>query len=449
MEVAEIYHLYRRAGFGISPKDVAPLRPLSREEVVTKLLQASAAVSPLPLDLSEYHTFFANNPSPKYSNFKKVVRQNKDLQFDLNKAWFERICNPSEALNERMTLFWANVFVCKDNVVLYMYQFNELLRKHALGNFREFVSAVSKEPAMMRYLDTNHNKKDQPNENFARELLELFTLGVGNYSEADIKEAARAFTGYSFHLDGRFRLRKRQHDFGMKSFMGWNNTLHGDDIINIICKQRQCARYISEKLYRYFVNEKINETHVEALTDVFYKDYDIKAVLYYMFTADWFYEAVNMGNKIKSPLDLLSSMYRIVPFEFNGEKEAVYIQRITGQQLLQPPNVAGWEGGKSWIDTNTMLIRLKLPAILLGDGRVPMENNSWGIKRKPFGNRLQVMHDWERFEEVYGTMSSEEFVTAVLARPLTHGTRTLLQQQRSSRKDFCLQLMSLPEFQLT
>ena len=171
-----------------------------------------------------------------------------------------------------MTLFWANHFVCGGKNILHMQKFNNTLRKHALGNFRDFVKAISKEGAMISYLNGNQNRKQKPNENFSRELLELFTLGVGNYSEKDIKEIARSFTGYNFDYKGHFLLRQRLHDYGRKTVFGKRGLFNGNNVIDIIVDQRQCAQFICEKIYRYFVNDSIVPSHVNEMVSVFYED---------------------------------------------------------------------------------------------------------------------------------------------------------------------------------
>lgn len=450
MELNHIYHLYRRAGFGILPADAAGLVNQSRSEIVQSLFDDSSEITVLDVDLEPFDRFFKEHPQATYNEFKPVFEKHKDLQFPLNKAWLERCCAPSEALNERMTLFWANVFVCKDNIVPYVKQYNETLRFHALGNFKELVKAISKEPAMLRYLNNNQNKKAEPNENFARELMELFTLGLGAYSETDIKEAARAFTGYSHHANGEFVLRNKHHDFGEKEFFGFKGPLDGDDIINIILNEEACARFICQKLYSYLVNEQLDDERVEEMTAVFYQNYEIKEVLKYVFESDWFYESRNIGSKIKSPVDLLSSIHSVVPFRFIEEKQHIFIQRILGQLLFHPPNVAGWQGGKSWIDTNTIMIRLKIPSILLGDGLIP--NNglaAWKVER-PFRERIKVKSDWRTFRENLASLDPEMLIDWMLPVCSEVQRNQLLRQANSlSKKDFCLLLMSTPEFQLS
>mgnify|MGYP000050063157 CR=1 FL=1 len=218
---------------------------------------------------------------------------------DFNYAWIDRLVKPEALLRERMTLFWANHFVCREDNSVFAEKFNNTLRQHALGNFRSFTKAISKEAAMINYLNLKQNRRQNPNENFARELMELFMLGNGHYTEKDIQESTRAFTGYSHDFFGNFVLRKRLHDYNDKTFFGRTGNFSGDDIIDIILVEKQCARFVCENIYRYFVNETIDDAHVDAMVDNFYPSYDIENLMRYVFMSDWFYDEDNIGNKIK------------------------------------------------------------------------------------------------------------------------------------------------------
>ena len=451
MELQDIYHLYRRAAFGIHPSEAKRLTSFSREEVVDKLIEASDDVTPLTVDLSEFNEFFAGDFQGKLKEFRRLIRKNAGKHLEYNAAWLERISSSKEALNERLTLFWSNHFVVRDQVLYYSVQYRNMLRSHALGDFRDFTKAIGKAPSMMKYLNTNRNKKGNPNENYARELLELFTLGEGNYTEADIKEAARAFTGWGSRMDGSFILNKKRHDYSTKNFMGWKGELDGDDIVNIICKQKACATFICTKLYRYFVNSDVNPEHVEELADVFYKDYDIKKLMRYLLTADWFYDAENKGNKIKSPIDLLSSIYRVVPFKFEDHKQQLFVQRLLGQSLLEPPNVAGWPGGRSWINSHSLMIRLKLASVFLGNGMIPSEALQYQVAQgRTFGDRFKISKSWNSFDREYNDLNFEELAQAICAPEIKGGTAQMFKQLEGfSKREMSTQLMSLPEFQLT
>jgi len=227
-----------------------------------------------------------------------------------------------------MTLFWANHFVCKDKNIVHVQQYNNVLRKYALGNFGDFIKAISKEASMLKYLNNKQNRKNKPNENFARELMELFTLGQGNYSEEDIKESARAFTGYNNNFSGEFKLNQKHQDTGEKVFLGKKGNFDGDDITDIILTQKQCARFVCKKIYKYFVNETINEANLEEITNVFYNDYNIESLMKHILTSNWFYDEKNIGSKIKSPIELLAGIYKIVPFKIENIEQQLLIQRL-------------------------------------------------------------------------------------------------------------------------
>src|SRR6185436_3434996 len=211
----------------------------------------------------------------------------------------------------------------------------DVIRKNALGSFRDLLHEVSRSAAMLNFLNANQNKKDHPNENFAREVMELFTMGRGNYSENDIKEAARAFTGWGFNLHGEFVNRPFQHDNSSKTFLGKTGNFNGDDIINILLEQKQTAKFITNKIYRYFVNEKTDNHKVETLATGFYQSgYDIQKLLEDIYTSDWFYDEKNIGNKIKSPIELLVGIRRLLPMEFENEEVQLLFQRALGQILF-------------------------------------------------------------------------------------------------------------------
>lgn len=452
MTPIQLQHLYWRAGFGISPKTILAL-PKKREDVVTQLFTDSSTITPLQTDLSfmDGITLSYLKDNPKKAQELRIASRKKVLE--LNYAWIKQLEQPKELLRERMTLFWANHFVCKDNHVVYAQQYNNTLRTHALGNFRTFVKAISKEAAMLKYLNGKQNRKAKPNENFARELMELFTLGEGQYSEKDIKESARAFTGYNHDFDGNFVLRQRQHDEGLKTFFGKSGRFSGDGIIDLILEDKQCATNISSKIYRYFVNPKPNKKHIEAMAEVFYKDYDIENLMRFVFLSDWFYDQANIGSKIKSPIDFLIGMVNTVPVKFNKEKDVLKIQKILGQTLLDPPNVAGWKANKAWIDANTIMVRLKLPSVIYNNAFIASNDND-ELRRKIFKqNRRKLpfitQPNWETFLRNFETIQTENYQDYIIQGTINKGTADYLKTlNKTSKQDYCIQLMSLPEYQM-
>ncbi len=462
MKQKHIQHLYWRASFGIHISELKKLENKSKKENIAILFRDSKQSTPLELELGELLQYKNKSYKELRQEFtepelQKLRNKLQRKVRELNYTWIDRLKSSNEKLREKMTLFWANVFVCRDNQIFFIQQYNNTLRKHALGNFREFVKAVAKEPSMSKYLNNNQNIKAKPNENFARELMELFTLGVGNYTEQDIKEAARAFTGYSFKKNGDFFLRKRRHDFGEKTFLGKTGNFDGDDIIDIILEQKQCAKFICTKIYKYFVNPSIDDKRLEEITNVFYKDYDIGNVMQYIFTANWFYADENIGVKIKSPIELLVGLNNFVPLKFNKPKQLNYLQKMMGQVLLYPENVAGWKGGKSWIDSNTLMFRMKIPSLLLNNAIINLEEkgsfedtfDKYYENTKKYGRYIKTTKDWNTFEKYYGKVNAKQLIELLILSPLDEDTNSYLQNlEVKSNRNFCVQIMSIPEYQL-
>lgn len=456
MKQKELQHLYWRAGFGLTPKLYNTYKN-KRIAVVNSLFENSKAITLLKIDLSFLDGVkpmdLKNNPILA----KELRDKSRKKILDLNYTWINRLVKPKEILRERMTLFWANHFVCKDNSALHIQHYNNVLRTHALGDFRTFVKAISKEAAMLKYLNGKQNRKHKPNENFARELMELFTLGEGQYSETDIKQSARAFTGYNHDFKGNFRLQRFQHDNGLKTFFNQTENFDGDDIIDIILENKQCARFISDKIYHYFVNPKPNKKRIEAMANVFYKDYNIENLMRFVFMSNWFYEEENIGAKIKSPIEFLVGMVNTVPVEFEKEKDLIKIQKLLGQVLLDPPNVAGWKGDKAWIDANTIMVRLKLPSMMLNNAMISLKehgdfNDSF---RKHFFKRnkgklpFKTLPDWKAFFEKFKNIEIKNLDTYIIQGAINKGTADYIEiLNKKSKQNYCIQLMSLPEYQM-
>lgn len=456
MNQKELQHLYWRAGFGKNPKGVIPSGQ-QRKSVVKALFENSKSISSLKIDLSFLDGINLRDLKDNPELARELREKSRKKILDLNYAWINRLVNPKEVLRERMTLFWANHFVCKDNSVVHIQQFNNVLRTYALGDFRTFVKAISKEAAMLKYLNGKQNRKNQPNENFARELMELFTLGEGQYSEKDIKESARAFTGYNYDFKGSFKFRARQHDEGIKTFFGKSGNFSGNDIIDIILENKQCSKFISDKIYRYFVNPIPNDKHISAMADVFSKDYNIESLMHFVFMSDWFYDVENIGTKIKSPVEFLVGIANTVPIEFEKEKDIIKIQKLLGQTLLDPPNVAGWKGDKAWIDANTIMIRLKLPSVMLNNAMISLKehgdfNDNFRekyFKRNKSKLPFKILPDWEAFLENFKSVKTENLQDYIIQGTINKGTGDYLETlNKKSKQDYCIQLMSLPEYQM-
>ena len=303
--------------------------------------------------------------TPQKERREKIQQQNRDNLRGLNLLWLDEMVDSEAQLREKIALFWHGHFACRNLNSFFQQQLLHVIREGALGSFADLLEAVSKSPAMLAFLNNQQNRKQQPNENFAREVMELFTLGRGHYTEQDIKEAARAFTGWGFNADGEFVFRKNQHDFGSKTIFGKTGNFSGDDVLTMLIENKQTASYITSKLYRFLVNEEPNPEHVQWLATRFYNSgYQMKQLLQDIFTADWFYADNNQGTQVKSPVLLWVGMRRMLPMQLENPEIQMLLQRALGQILLYPPSVAGWPGGTNWIDSSSLLLRMRLPQLV-------------------------------------------------------------------------------------
>ncbi|TGE27242.1 DUF1800 domain-containing protein [Hymenobacter metallicola] len=387
MNQQQLQHLYWRAGFGPRPADVAA--NLSPRKALRQLLRDSATVEPLQGPQMQAAEMQAMPPAPTPdlrqdpqapalrkgeltpAQRKEQNRQIREAFYEMNTGWLARMATSPAQLREKLTFFWHGHFACRVRRPAAALQLNNTLRRLALGKFGDLLLAVSKEPAMLQFLNNQQNRKQRPNENFAREVMELFTMGRGHYSEQDVKEAARAFTGWSYDAQGQFTFRERQHDAGPKTFLGRTGNFGGEDILNIILEQPQTAEFLTTKLYRFFVNDTPNPAHIQPLARAFFQsNYDIQDLVERLFSADWFYDAAHVGTRIKSPIELLAGIKRTLGVELPDKRPLIVFQKALGQTLFEPPNVAGWAGGRTWIDSSTLLFRLQLPQVLLRNAEI-------------------------------------------------------------------------------
>lgn len=381
LDAADARHLLARTGFGATMEDAAALAPLTREQAVRKILDGArtTAVTPGPE--------FLNAKEPAFPALGQLNAENRKAQQDKTnrhvqelKAWWydEMLATPSP-FTERMTLFWHNHFTSslrKTRSPVLHYRQNALLRRESLGNFASMLGAVSRDPVMLDYLDNRLNRWEKPNENFARELLELFTLGEGHYSEQDIKNAARAFTGWTTSGDReRFVDNVRIHDPDSKTFLDRTGRFDGDDILKIILQQPRTAEFITEKLWREFVSPTPDPKEVKRLAAVFRDgNYEIKPLMQAMLMSDAFWAQKNRGELIKSPVEFLVGTVRFFKeTPADGDALARYSRRL-GQDIFDPPNVKGWAGYTAWISTDTLLAREQfLQRLLRGDRLGPVQ----------------------------------------------------------------------------
>lgn len=354
-------HLLNRSGFGAPPSSVASFSRLSRDQAVDRLLGAARTSPVLSPPMHEYVRPGRLKDASEEEK-KVLLRAEFEKGVELRGWWLQEMLQTPSPLSERMTLFWHNHFVSSQQKVKsgrLMLEQNLLLRRHALGNFGELLHAVAKDPAMVIYLDSATNRKGQPNENFAREVMELFTLGEGRYSEQDIKEAARAFTGWSFNPEqGTYQWRPFIHDDGEKTVLGRSGNFDGDAVLDILLQQPATAEFIATKLWREFVSPQPDVAEIRRIADAFRSSgYDIRRALKVLFQSKGFWARENRGVLVKSPVDLVVGSLRTLEISAPDALPLAFTVRNLGQDLFAPPNVKGWPGGDAWINATTLLAR--------------------------------------------------------------------------------------------
>ena len=386
-------HLLERAGFGGTPDEVRALAAMPPEEAVRSLVYFDHAENAhlQAFDHSGIHDpglepFPPSRPATTELAKEtgealgvKVKREgNRRLQPVVNKFfywlrasvletnrvaywWANRMVATNSPLQEKMALFWHGHYAINESKVRDYRKLLvelELFHEMGTGSFRDLMVAVAQDPAMLSFLDAGVNVKGASNENFAREIMELFTMGVGNYTETDIREAARAFTGWNYD-DLDFVINTEQHDAGGKTFLGHTGDFDGVDIIDIIMEQPVTAEYIAGKIYRYYVRDELNSELQTELGNVFREaDYEVAALLETMFLSKDFYNAASVGVHIKSPVELAISTYRKLGLnDVPGVPDFNQATGALGQTLFRPPTVAGWAGGRSWITPGLLLER--------------------------------------------------------------------------------------------
>ena len=366
ISLVESAHLLRRIHFGPTIEEIDYLSSLNINDAVEYILRDIPLPSP-PGD-------WIDDPFPyNYGSYSPEQRDSLQAAYDLyslelNVWWLDQMFNSSSSIIEQMTLFWHDHFATSIETVKYppaMYHQNKILREYAIGNFKDLVTLMIFDPAMMVWLDNRENRVGAINENFARELLELFTMGEGQYTQQDVMEAARALTGYqtngleTYFVSNRF-------DNGVKTFLGQTGNFNTYDIIDIIFEQPQTAYFICEKLYKWFVYENPNEEIVQNLAQIMIdNNYEIKPVLYALFSSEHFFDDNFKGSKFKDPINHSLGVIRQSYIDINQtlyfQNNAytlhdilLYVQNLNGLLIFNPPDVSGWPGYRNWINTFTL-----------------------------------------------------------------------------------------------
>lgn len=450
-------HLLWRAGFGPGINQLEDLHKKDTKSLMNDLFKEETFlyVNYDTPDIAETGDYMMNDQTPaeKKKEMQRISRQQNE---ELNLNFLDKMVNSKEQMREKMAFFWHGHFASRVVNPKFNRQILNVIRKNALGNFKDLLFEVSQTPAMLNFLNNQQNKKDHPNENFAREVMELFTMGRGNYTEKDIREGARAFTGWGSDKEGNFKERKNLHDEGSKTFLGKTGNFTGTDVLNIILEQKATAKFITTKIYKFFVNENVDENIVKSLSESFYQSgYDIKKLMMDIFSSSWFYDKKNIGSRIKSPIELMAGIMRSLPMNIQNPENLIVYQKLLGQMLLYPPNVSGWPNGKSWIDSSTLMLRLQIPQIWSGlrplDYR-PKEDDDLDMGLKNNTNSLtksfknpNITIDWSRVEKIFNGKNVEDYL---IQSSKSLDMNSVKNFSDNSVKMNVINLMSTPEYQL-
>jgi uncharacterized protein (DUF1800 family) len=442
-------HLLNRAAFGGSPEEIQKLHAMGHAAAVRSLLHAGEDEDLFPAP--EIDPMRIQRPRDDSMTPEEVAERRKIIKVQARERtqetriwWIQRMASTPYPAREKCVLFWHGHWatsIQKVNDPFLVLQQNQTLRAHAFGPFAPFAKEMSKDPAMIRYLDLNSSKVGHPNENFARELMELFTLGEGHYSEVDIQEAARAFTGYRINPEtGGFLFSRKNHDAGAKKIFGKSGAFDGDATVDLIVSRPQCAEFLSAKIWNFYVGEK----PAGPLNQVLASEYRASGMqtgnfLERIFLSREFYSSKYRRRQIKSPVQWLIQSCKNLERPMPNPKMVQNSLEQLGQVLFAPPNVKGWDGGRAWISSSSLLLRYNLADTLVrggGDAAPDME------KILPAGTKPPQACDllaWRLFQ-------------APLNPALREKTLHLLEKNGNSeaaRRDIVHLLMSTPEFQLT
>ena len=374
-----IWRLYSRAGFGLSAAEWEARRTWTTQRALDELVSAAVGESKRVAAragadyerraIRAKRALHASQRDPDRDEPAELIDselKGGDLMYQMRGDWVRRMVDPGVSdLRERMVLFWHDHFACVPNRPDLAYAYLSALRGNAMGSFADLLTEVSKTTAMLRFLDAKSNTRERPNENFAREVMELFTLGVGHFSEGDVREASRAFTGWK-EQRGAFVFNPRQHDGGEKTILGQSGNFDGDAVLQLLLDSPRTAEYLTEKLWRYFTGEKVDDGLRKRLAGQFRASgYDVGSWVASMLGSEEF-RAVGGSGPVRSPVELFATACRQLSAELPEHNYWVNYMRRLQQLLLMPPSVAGWPAGEAWLTTSSLPMRAALGSILLG-----------------------------------------------------------------------------------
>jgi hypothetical protein len=411
-DLRKVGHLYRRAAFGATFAELQRGLADGPEATIAHLLSGGPADS----DFERISDFMASERSlPPGASGTQLAAW-----------WLYRMLHTPHPLREKLTLFWHNHFATSlakvQNARLMLGQYR-LLHEHALGSFRKLLHEISFDPAMMIWLDTNLSKKGQPNENYARELMELFSLGIGNYTEADIREAARAFTGYDVK-GGKMVFVSRQHDSGTKTVFGKSGAFKGPDIVDLCLEQEACPRFIVRKLYRFLVSEAdepADELIAPLAAQYRESDFDTGKLVETILRSNLFFSPAAYRQRVKAPVDYAVGIVRGLEGNVGPQNLATALESL-GQVLFAPPSVKGWDGGPTWLNGQTLLFRQNLALSLTS------------TEDTAFGRRCDPVTVLKKYDKSQGEDAVDFFLTVFLQNDVPAESRTKLLDHLAASK---------------
>ena len=372
-------HLLNRAGFGGPPSEIKRLAGLGPVDAVDTLVNFEktpdvtadpAWAKPDPERAERLRALQEAEPEQRRELQRAEQRLQRQQLEELRTWWLNRMVAGPRPLQEKLTLFWHGHFatsMVKVRSAYLMWRQNDLFRRFGAGSWLSLLLEASKDPAMMVWLDQAQSRASRPNENFAREVMELFALGEGHYSEDDIRDAARAFTDWAYDRIGQtFVSRPRQRDVGEKTVLGRTGDLRGEDVIRQIVAQPQSSRYLCSRLWSFFAGDEPDQEVLAGLVKAFEQaGKRIRPVLRVLFSSEAFYAPAVVRNQVKSPVQWLVGSVRVLERDLPPPAVVSNALRLLGQELFAPPSVKGWDGGTAWITTNSLLNRHHLAAVLV------------------------------------------------------------------------------------
>ncbi len=460
-------HLMNRAGFGegsvpVSSRELSRMSPSRAVSGFVDFEDMSDQVDepdflPGKLDFYSYRKKLKekhpNDKDLREEKYKKYKKDHRKAVRQLKTWWLKRMHRTKRPLEEKLALFWHGHFATEAREVKnanWNYQLNKVFRSNAAGNIKVMTFEVAKSPAMLRYLDNDKNKKKHPNENWSRELMELHTLGLGHFSERDVLESARAFTGWTIE-DGEFSFNKSWHDRGTKEFLGHSGDFNGGDIIRILFEKGAVSLYFSLKILQHFAERKPDPEIVRAFAEVLRdENYHLKPMLETLFRSRYFYSDSVMGSKVKSPVQFVLGLLNDLQLE-PEDVDYRFLRNVLsnlGQDLFDPPNVKGWDGNRDWINTSTLLHRYNLAEDLVFGRKID------GLSPE----QLFSQSDPNTAGDVISTLTDRFFVTSI-DKDQTSALLDLLERSKTDKfspdehsnkklKKLITTLLSSPEYQL-